>query len=64
MRLGWDSGVAEQRDRGCVGALHGGAVLVWRLGFVAAFGVGVRVQGGPLGPNIGRAVILGGRARA
>ena len=48
------SGVAERRKHGVAGALCGGAVLVWRLGFVAALGVGVRVQGGPLGPIIGR----------
>ena len=56
---GRDSGAAEQCGHGGAGALRGGVVLVRRLGFVAAFGVGVRVQGGPLGPIIGRAVILG-----
>ena len=44
-----DSGAAEQCGHGGAGALRGGVVLVRRLGFVAAFGVGVRVQGGPLG---------------
>ena len=50
-RPGRDFGAAEQRGRGDAGALHGGAVLVRRLGFVAAFGVGVRVQGGSAGAN-------------
>ena len=57
-----DSGAAEQRGRGGAGAPRGGAVLVRRLGFVAAFGLGVSVLGGPLGPIIGRAVIPGLRA--
>ena len=48
-RPGRDSGVAEQRGRGGTGAPRGGAVLVRRLGFVAAFGVGVRVQWGSAG---------------
>ena len=63
-RPGRDSGAAEQCGRGGAGVLRSGAVLVRRLGFVAAFGVGVRVQGVLLGPIIGWAVILGGRARA
>ena len=59
-RLGRDSGAAEQCCRGGAGALRCGAVLVRRLGFVAAFGVGVRVQGGPLGPIKGRAPGIAG----
>jgi hypothetical protein len=61
-RPGRVSSAAEQRGRGGAGAPRGGAVLVQRLVFVAASGMGVRVLGGPLGPIIGRAVILGMRA--
>ena len=57
---GRDSGAAEQRGRGGAGAPRGGAVLVRRLGLVAAFGVRVRVQGGPLGPIKGRAPGIAG----
>ena len=35
-----DSGAAEQRGRGGAGAPSGGAILVRRLRFVAAFGLG------------------------
>ena len=46
-------GVAWPRRRR--GAARGGAAWRRLLGFATAFGVGVRVQGGPLGPIKGRA---------
>ena len=46
-----DSGAAEQRGRGGAGAPLGGAVLLRRLGFVAAFGLGGEGAGGSPGAN-------------